>query len=90
MYIIVKRKLKDFDSWKNMVSEQNDTRKQMGSKGAVVYRNAKNPDEVFLIFEWEDEKSFMDYFKLTEVQKALEETGTTEIIEISESFKLEA
>jgi heme-degrading monooxygenase HmoA len=73
-----------------MVSEQNDTRKQMGSKGAVVYRNAKNPDEVFLIFEWEDEKSFMDYFKLTEVQKALEETGTTEIIEISESFKLEA
>jgi heme-degrading monooxygenase HmoA len=90
MYIIVKRKLKDFDSWKKMVSEQNDTRKQMGSKGAVVYRNAKNPDEVFLIFEWEDEKSFMDYFKLTEVQKALEETGTTEIIEISESFKLEA
>jgi quinol monooxygenase YgiN len=56
--------------------------------GAMVFRSSKNPNEVFLIFTWDDNKSYLDYFNLPEVQKALVDTGTTEIIEISESFSL--
>lgn len=90
MYIIVKRKLNDYDTWKQMVSEKNETRQQYGSRGVTVYRDNKNPNDVYLIFDWEDQKPYMDYFNLPEVQKALSETGTTEIVEANESFHLEA
>jgi quinol monooxygenase YgiN len=88
MYIIVKRKLKDYDAWKQIVSEANEVRKGYGSKGGTVYRNAREPNEVYLVFEWDDKKSYLDYFNLPEVQKALAETGTTEIIEVNESFHM--
>ena len=90
MKIIVKRNLKDYSSWKNLVSTGNETRKEKGSKGMEVYRNAKNPNEVYLVIDWDDTKSYLDYFNLPEVQKGLSDSGTTEIIEVSESFSLEA
>ena len=88
MNIIVRRKLKDFDSWKKVVVDANQVRKEYGSKGATVYRSAKDPTEVYLVFDWDDKKSFMDYFNRPDVQKALADSGTTDFIEVSESFYL--
>jgi len=89
MHIIVKRNLKDYDSWVKVVSEANEVRKGYGSKGGTVYRSATDPNEVYLVFEWDDSKLYMDYFNRPDVQKALADTGTTEIIEVSESFHME-
>ena len=89
MNIIIKRKLKDYDSWKKIVSDLNGLRKEYGSKGMTVYRNAKDPNEVYLVMKWDDEKPYINYFNLPEVMKALADTGTTEVIELSESFYLE-
>ena len=87
MYIIVRRRLRDYASWKAVVVD-NGVRKERGSRGATVYRNAKDPNEVFVVFEWDERKSYLDYLGLPEVQKALADTGNTEIIEVSESFRL--
>jgi len=88
MNIIVKRKLKDYDAWKKVVSDLDGMRKEYGSKGVTVYRNARDPNEIYLIFDWEDEKPYINYLELPEVKKALADTGTTEVIEVSESFHL--
>jgi heme-degrading monooxygenase HmoA len=91
MYVLLKRKLKDYDSWKSIVSEGSD-RKAMGSKGLTVYRTTENPNEVYIVLEWDDSvsTSYQDYLNLPEVKKALADTGTTEVIEVSESFHLTA
>jgi heme-degrading monooxygenase HmoA len=89
MHIIVKRKLNDYDSWKKLVSDYDGMRKQYGSKGARVYRIANDPNEVIIVFEWDDAKPFKTYFDLPDVRKALANSGTTEIFEVSESFFLE-
>lgn len=88
MYVIVKRKLKDYEAWKKIVTDLNQVRGEYGSKGGMVYRNAGDPDEVYLIFDWDDQKSYRAYFDRPDVQEALADTGTTEIIEVSESFRL--
>lgn len=88
MNIIIKRTLKDYDSWKKVVSENTGLRGQYGSKGARVYRSAKNPDEVYLVFEWDDSKPFANYMDRPDVKQAFEDTGTLEVIEVSESFTL--
>jgi hypothetical protein len=54
----------------------------------TVYRGAADPNEVFLVFEWDDDKPYTDYMNLPEVPKALADTGTLEITEISEVFHL--
>lgn len=90
MKILVKRNLKDYNSWKEMVSGNNELRKEKGSKGVSVYRSARDPNEVYLVFDWDDTKSYLDYFNLPDVQKVLEETGSTEVVEVSETFNLEA
>jgi quinol monooxygenase YgiN len=89
MQIIVRRKLKDYEAWKPVVSQMDGLRKQYGSRGGTVYRSAKDPNEVVLIFQWDDQKPYTKYFELPEVQKALADTGTTEIDEVKESFRLE-
>jgi quinol monooxygenase YgiN len=89
MNIIIKRTLKDYNAWKQVVSQLDGLRQEYGSKGVTVYRNAKDPNEVYLIFDWEDDKSYTRYLNLPEVQKALADTGTTEIIEVSETFHLD-
>jgi quinol monooxygenase YgiN len=88
MKIMIKRKLKDYDAWKKVVSELDGVRKQHGSRGLTVYRSAGNPNEVYLIFDWDDAKPYTTYMNLPAVKKALADTGTVEIIEISESFHL--
>ena len=90
MKIIVKRNLVDYDSWKAMVSEGNEVRKEKGSRGVEVYRSKNDPNEVYLIFDWDDAKTYQEYFDLPDVKKALDNSGTTSVIEVSESFKLEA
>lgn len=89
MKLIIKRKLNDYDAWKKVVSNLDGLRKEYGSKGLTVHRNAADPNEVYLIFDWDDSKPYTNYTKLPEVQKAVADTGTMEIIEVSETFHLE-
>jgi quinol monooxygenase YgiN len=88
MKVIVKRLLKDYDAWFPVVNDLNPMRREYGSRGGTAYRSAKNPNEVYLVFDWDDHKPFKAYFEHPDVQKALLETGTTEIIEVTESFTL--
>jgi quinol monooxygenase YgiN len=89
MYVILRRILKDYDSWKGIVAD-GTVRREKGSKGLTVYRSGANPNEVYIIADWDDNKSYLDYFNLPEVQESLAETGTTDIIEVSERFHLKA
>lgn len=88
MNVIIRRTLKDYDAWKKIVTDLDGTRKQYGSKGASAYRNAANPNEVYLIFEWDDAKPFQAYLDLPEVKQAFAATGSVEVIEVGESFTL--
>jgi hypothetical protein len=42
-----------------------------------------------MVFDWDDEKSFLDYFNRPDVQKALADSGETELFEVGEMFELE-
>ncbi len=88
MKIIIKRNLKDYQVWKKMVSEMDGIREAYGSRGSMVYRSASDPNEVYLIFDWADDRSYLEYFNRPDVQEALTNSGETQIIEVSESFNL--
>ena len=88
MHILMRRKLNDYEAWKQVVSQLDGLRAQYGSRGFTAYRSAADPGEVLLVFEWDDDKPYTDYLARPDVQSALAATGTVEITEISEVFHL--
>jgi hypothetical protein len=89
MKLIVRRTLKDFEAWRALVTGADDTRRQYGSRGGTAYRAVRDPNEVYIVFDWDDDQPPSGYFELPEVQQALRDTGTTEIIEVSGSFDVD-
>jgi quinol monooxygenase YgiN len=89
VHLIVRRKLNDFDAWRSMVNDVEGVRKDAGSRGMTVYRNAADPNEVTLVIDWDDKKPWRQYFERPDVQEALEASGTfDDITEVSERFEL--
>jgi quinol monooxygenase YgiN len=88
MKIIMRRQLKDYDAWKEVVTQLDGLRAHYGSRGLTSYRNAADPNEVFLVFDWDDNKHYTKYLELPDVAAAIAATGDFEVIEISEVFDL--
>ncbi|HOU42368.1 MAG TPA: hypothetical protein PK829_13965 [Promineifilum sp.] len=88
MYALIRRQLNDYDRWKETVTTLDGLRAQYGSRGMTIFRAARDPNEVYLLLEWDDDKSPDDYLNLPQVQQALASTGTSEVIAISEVMRL--
>lgn len=71
------------------MSSDDGLRAQYGSRGATAYRSAENPNEVLLLFDWDDDLPYTAYFELPEVKSALAASGSVpDIAEVSEVFHL--
>lgn len=52
--ILAKAKIGDYDKfWSVFTSRGAEQRSKFGSKGAQVLRNAKDPSEIWVLFDWE-------------------------------------
>ena len=49
-YILVRSKVEDYAKWKPVFDGQASFRKSSGSKGENVFRNADNPNELFVSY----------------------------------------
>lgn len=88
MKLIMRRRLNDYNAWKEIVTQLDGLRASYGSHGFTSYRSAADPNEVFLVFDWDDDKPYTKYLELPDVKAALAATGDSEVIEISEVFEL--
>ena len=53
-YILVHHQVKNYNNWKAVFDEHTDVRAQSGSKGGKVFRNANNPNDLFILLEWDN------------------------------------
>src|SRR5215211_7845845 len=53
-YVLVRHKVEDYERWKPGFEEHGATRKESGSKGVRLFRNADDPNETVIITEWDD------------------------------------
>ena len=52
-YMVVRHKVEDYAKWKPIFDEHGATRKASGSKGALLLRNADDPNELVIVMEWD-------------------------------------
>jgi heme-degrading monooxygenase HmoA len=53
------------------------TREAAGSKGGALYRNVENPNELFIVFEWDDLANARKFAESADLREAMQKAGVT-------------
>jgi len=74
-YLIIRHKVKDYAKWKPAYDEHGATRKANGSKGAHLFRNANDPNELVILFEWDDLKKARQFAQSQDLREKMQQAG---------------
>jgi heme-degrading monooxygenase HmoA len=73
--LIIRHKVKDYGKWKPLFDEHGAKRKAAGSKGGRLLRSEKDPNEVVILFEWEDLSKARKFTESEDLRQTMERAG---------------
>jgi len=74
-YLLIRHKHKDYTKWKTVFDEHSVTRNASGSKGARLFRNTDNPNEMVIIFEWDSLEKAKKFAQSEDLKKTMQRAG---------------
>jgi heme-degrading monooxygenase HmoA len=77
-YLLVRHKVADYARWKPIFDEHGAARKASGSKGGLLLRNAEDPNEIILLFEWDDLEQARRFAQSDDLRQAMERAGVAD------------
>ena len=77
-YALIRHKVEDFERWNLVFDEDAPTREASGSKGGYLFRNADDPNEVVILFEWDDLESVRRYGQTDELREKMQRAGVSD------------
>jgi quinol monooxygenase YgiN len=87
--MLVRHKVADYAKWKPVYDEHAATRKASGAKWAHLFRNADNPNEIVLLFEWDDLIKARKFAQSEDLIKTMQKAGVIDKPDIYFLDKLE-
>ena len=81
-HVLVRHKVDDFDSWKEGFDASAEMRQSHGAEKGHLFRSADNPDEVFILFHWDDIDRARTFTQSAELREAMEKAGVSDQPEI--------
>jgi heme-degrading monooxygenase HmoA len=85
--MLVRHKIEDYAKWKPHYDQHASTRKASGSKKAHLFRNADNPNELIILFEWDDLGKARNFARSEDLIKTMQKAGVIDKSRISTSLK---
>ena len=73
--LIIRHKVNDYAKWKPLFDEHGAKRKAAGSKGGRLFHSEKDPNEVVILFEWEDLGKAHKFTESEDLRQAMERAG---------------
>lgn len=77
-YALIRHKVEDFERWKLVFDEDAENREASGSKGGYLFRNADEPNEVLVLFEWDELDKVRQYGQTEELREKMQEAGVAD------------
>ncbi len=74
-YLLVRAKFEDFAKWKPIFDEHGPTRKASGSKGGYLFRNANDPNELIVLFEWDNLEKARQFAQSDDLRERMQQAG---------------
>jgi heme-degrading monooxygenase HmoA len=73
--VAVRNRVADFDAWKIGYDEHGAVRKEHGSTGATVLRDASDPNEVLVLTYWPSLENARAFANDPSLREAMEKSG---------------
>ncbi len=78
-YVLAIQKVEDYYKWKHVFDEHEIIRKEKGSKGATILRDANDPNQLVIITEWEDIDSAKNFALGKDLRIVMQKAGVVNL-----------
>jgi quinol monooxygenase YgiN len=80
--LLVRHKVADYERWKAAFDQQMAVRHHGGERSCRIFRSADDPNELTLLFEWEDLNRARSFMNSPEARSYIQQAGVTGVPEI--------
>jgi quinol monooxygenase YgiN len=77
-YLLVRHKVENYARWKPIFDDHGGTRKANGCKGGRLFRSAADPNELVILFEWDDVKKAQQFAQSSDLRETMERAGVVD------------
>ena len=77
-YMLVRHKVENYENWKPVFEEHGSTRRESGSKGVRLFRNAEAPNETVILLEWDDLEKARRFAQSEDLRETMERAGVAD------------
>ncbi|UCH66248.1 MAG: hypothetical protein JSW63_03710 [Ignavibacterium sp.] len=82
-HLFIKHKVADYTAWKKTFDEFVETRRAGGEKSFQILHPENEPNNLYLMFEWDSIANAQKFLDSSELKNAMQEAGVTEEPQIS-------
>ena len=75
VYLLIQHKVEDYNKWKPFFDEHGKARKAHGSKGATLYRDSNDPNNIAIITEWENKEAALGMAQSPDLAETMHHAG---------------
>lgn len=86
-YLLVRHKVADYAKWKPIFDQHAKTRNANGSRGGQLFRNANDPNELLMLFQWDDLNKARQFAESNDLRETMQRAG---VIDQPDAYFLEA
>ena len=78
-WVLVRTKAEDYNKWKTVFDEDSSNRKEkMGSKGGYLFGNADDPNELVILFEWDNMEKARQFVQSADLRQTIQRSGVSD------------
>jgi hypothetical protein len=81
-HILVHHKIEEYNKWKSAFDNHSSFRAEHGSKGGKVFRNADDPNDIFILLELSSIDEGKKFAQSKELKEAMQEAGVVSMPEV--------
>ena len=78
LYVLVRSKVADYAKWKPFFDQHGATRQASGSQGGRLFRNAHDPNELVILFEWDTLEKAHQFAQSEDLRERMQQSGVVD------------
>lgn len=78
-HILVHHRVNDFETWKPIFDEHATFRAENGSGGGRVFRSSNDPNEIFVLLEWDSIENALHFAQSESLKEKMKTAGVVGI-----------
>ncbi len=74
-YVLIRTKVQDYAQWRPVFDEDGVNRQANGSRGGQLFRSASDPNELVILFEWDNLEKARQFSQSEDLRQAMQRSG---------------